>query len=239
MLLPTARMIEGDAEAWRAAERTDRIWAQTDAYRRRVEDAEMRLYRWGRSRDGYTGVSWGKDSVVTADISVRYLPRRPLVWVRVEPIFNPDCPAVRDAFLSRYPDAVYDEIVIPCRIDDRGQPHARGTLEAGFQQAVARYGAPHISGIRRDESAGRERYFCIFAGETERALAPIIRWSGEDVFAYLAANDLPVHPAYALSAGGTMERSRLRVASLGGQRGTEMGRRDWEELYYPEYRHWA
>lgn len=237
-IVATNRMVTGDADAWAAAVRLDQIWAGTDGFQRRVEEAEQILYRWGRGKSGYTGVSWGKDSVVVADMSVRYLPRRPLVWVRVEPIFNPDCIAVRDDFLARYPDVAYDEIIIHCRIDDTGIPHATGTLERGFSHAAQRYGEAHISGIRRDESGHRERYFRVFAGETRNTLAPIIRWQGEDVFAYLAAHDLPVHPAYGLSLGGVMERSRLRVASLAGKRGREMGRREWEDLYYPEYRQW-
>lgn len=64
--------------------------------------------------------------------------------------------------------------------------------------------------------------------------APIGWWSDTDVFAWLAARDLPVHPAYACSMGGMLERRHLRVAGIGGDRGTGFGRREWERRYYPE-----
>ena len=57
-------------------------------------------------------------------------------------------------------------------------------------------------------------------------------------FAYLAQHDLPVHPVYAMSMGGVIDRSKLRVASLRGRSGTGMGRREWEDLYYPEFMKW-
>ena len=35
-----------------------------------------------------------------------------------------------------------------------------------------------------------------------------------------------------MTLGGRLDRTHLRVASLGGVRGTEMGRREWEWAYY-------
>ena len=236
-LLSSPRLLPGDREAWNLAQSQDLAWAATAAFERQVDDAAMRLLRWSRQRQGYVGVSWGKDSMVVAHLATLYAPSVPLVWVRVEPVRNPDCLAVRDAFLRMHP-ARYDEIEIQCPTDADGTPHARGTLEAGFGVAAKRYGDQHISGIRRSEAGRREMYFRVHGGETDRTLAPIIRWSGDDVFAYLAAFDLPVHPVYAMSLGGVIPRERLRVSSLRGRMGTEMGRREWEDTYYPECRHW-
>ena len=238
-LIESPRFQPGDLDAWRAASARDPVWADTPAYRERVEEAELRLYRWGRDKDYYAGVSWGKDSVALAHMLLTYLPDSPLVWIREEPTKNPDCLLVRDEFLRRFPAARYDEITVRCRIDEAGNPHATGTLEAGFAAAARRYGANHISGVRRYEAAGREKYFRASGGETDRTLAPLIRWTGDDVFAYLAEHDLPVHPVYAMSMGGVIDRSKLRVASLRGRSGAGMGRREWEDLYYPEYRHWT
>lgn len=53
-----------------------------------------------------------------------------------------------------------------------------------------------------------------------------------DVFAYLAARDLPVHPAYAMSHGGRLDRRWLRVGSIGGTRALGRGRMEWESAYY-------
>ena len=57
-------------------------------------------------------------------------------------------------------------------------------------------------------------------------------WKGADVFAYLAAHELPIHPAYGMSLGGAIERERLRVSALGGSRGAEFGRATIEWTYY-------
>ncbi len=65
-----------------------------------------------------------------------------------------------------------------------------------------------------------------------RTCAPIGWWTGGDVYAYLHQHGLPVHPAYACTMGGELDRDRVRVASLGGTRGTEFGRRQWEWAYY-------
>ena len=56
-------------------------------------------------------------------------------------------------------------------------------------------------------------------------------WSARDVFAYLNAHDLPVHPAYAMTFGGALDRGRLRVGTIGGSRGTEFGRAEWEAAH--------
>jgi len=40
------------------------------------------------------------------------------------------------------------------------------------------------------------------------------------------------HPAYACSMGGALDRAQLRVAALGGDRGSGHGREEWERRYY-------
>ena len=67
---------------------------------------------------------------------------------------------------------------------------------------------------------------------TERTCAPLGGWTGADVFAYLHTHRLPVHPAYACSLGGVLDRDRIRVAALGGERGRGHGRAEWERRYY-------
>jgi phosphoadenosine phosphosulfate reductase len=139
---------------------------------------------------------------------------------------------VRDAFLAAH-DAAYQEVEIWCRRDEDGW-HATGTLERGFDVAAARHGDRYVSGIRGEESAGRARRVRAYGLSTGRTCAPVGRWSSALVYAYLAHHDLPVHPAYACTHGGSLDRGRLRVASLGGQRGTGRGREEWERRYYRE-----
>jgi hypothetical protein len=37
-----------------------------------------------------------------------------------------------------------------------------------------------------------------------------------------------------MSMGGTIDRNHIRVSSVGGKRGSNMGRAEWEKLYYPD-----
>lgn len=227
MLISSPRHTRADLDVWGRWERSDATYARSAAILLdgRVRRAREEIASFTADGPCYVGVSWGKDSVVVAHLAVNL--GLPIVWVRVEPIINPDCQAVRDAFLSKYPEMLYLEIEEWCRQDATGW-HATGTLERGFARAPARR---YVSGIRAEESASRERR--VNAGlSTPQTCAPIGRWSSLDVFAYLYAHGLPVHPAYACSFGGTLDRGRIRVSSLGGQRGTGRGRAEWERRYY-------
>lgn len=233
MLIASARHRPGDVEAWEHASSRDLAWAGLPAHHARVEAAEMEVVRFCRQAC-HASVSWGKDSTVLADVVARVCPHVPLVHVRVEPIDNPECAEVRDRFLGLHPDVTYDEITVHCRIDEHGAAHATGTLERGFREASRRHSERHISGIRAAESAGREWRRRAYGTSGERACAPLIEWQAADVWAYLAERDLPVHPAYAMTMGGALDRDRLRVSWIGLQHGTGTGRREWERAYYAD-----
>lgn len=179
----------------------------------------------------YVGVSWGKDSVVVAHLARLVDPSIPLVWVRVHPIDNPDCVLVRDDFLAVHPGA-YAEI--DERVDSADEDAVRGAHRRGFARAAKQFGERYASGVRAEESAQRALSAAVHGVSTDRTCRPILRWSGLDVFGYLARYGLPVHPAYACSYGGMLDRIHLRVAAIGGKRGQGRGRREWERCYYPE-----
>jgi len=121
--------------------------------------------------------------------------------------------------------------LLECARDATGW-HATGTLERGFVEAARRHGDAHVSGVRAEESGARKRRM-MASGETSASTcAPIGWWKAADVFAYLYARGLPVHPAYACGISGAWTRERIRVASLGGQRGRGHGRAEWERAYY-------
>lgn len=233
-LIDSPRLRPEDRTAWQTASAQDLAWASTGRHQRLVEEAERTIVRFTAAGDGYAGVSWGKDSTVLADLVARVAPTVPLVYVVVTPINNPDCPAVRDRFLDLHPAARYEEIVVANRTGGAGR-----TSTHGFQEAARRFGDRHLSGIRRDESGGREMRFRRWGLETDRTLAPLGNWSARDVFAYLTARSLPIHPAYAMSFGGAIPRDHLRVSSLGGVRGRGTGRQEWERAYYPEAEAWT
>lgn len=234
MILYSPRWRRGDREAWDVAERADAAWSQTRAFWRRVNRAEAAVRAFVGAGPAYVSVSWGKDSLVTADLAIRVVPTTLLVWIRFEPTFNPDCLVVRDAFLASWPYTRYDEIVIELTRDERGKLHSTGTLERGFARAVERHGPRHLSGVRAEESGGRKIRMRRHSEISKNTCAPIGWWSAHDVYAYLYAMELPVHPAYAMTCGGRWEREAIRVASIGEQHGRGFGRREWEAMYYPE-----
>lgn len=234
MLIRVPEHTERDLDAWERGEKLDRAIAASALHKRRVARSVAALEQFVAKPGGcYCGVSWGKDSVAVAHLVATVCQQVPLVWVRVEPICNPHCTIVRDAFLGMFPAIHYDEISSDCWRDNSGW-HASGTLERGFSEAEKRHGKRHISGIRSQESAMRKRRCMMFGESSETTCAPLAWWTSEDVFAYLYAHGLPAHPAYAMSMGGAIERGRLRVSSLGGQRGTGHGRTEWEQRYYPD-----
>ncbi len=172
----------------------------------------------------YLGTSWGKDSV-----TVLHLAREiavPVVWVRVDGEESPDCPLVRDAFLARWP-VEYHEIHATS-----GVGQGKRTSSLGFEEAARRFGARHISGVRAEESTTRAITVARNGVASAGSCRPIARWSAIEVFAYASRHDLPIHPAYACTFGGTLDRGRVRVGALGGERGTGKGRREWEARYY-------
>ena len=232
MLIASRRHGPADLARWEQLVGGWKYWAHSKVHQKRAQKTRSEVLSFTGGDRCYAGVSWGKDSVCLAHLIVTLVPRIPLVWVRVEPDYNPDCLLVRDAFLSRFPEARYDEIVIT-----RGVTYApHGTLRAGSQVAAERHGDRYLSGVRGAESGARARRMAAFGTSTGRTCAPLGWWQGVDVFAYLVAHNLPIHPAYACMMGGLLDPVDIRVSPLGGERGTRpgdgMGRAEWERRYY-------
>lgn len=225
VLIPSSRHTKADLRLWAEYERADLV----HDLGAKVDRSLQTIAEFDKGHC-YAGVSWGKDSTVLAHLIAISRPEMPVVWHRIEPIKSPECEAVRDHFRRQWP-LNYHEIVRWCR---RGKDewHASGTLESAAAEAVARFGERRILGIRADESRER-RLTCLING-TSSALScrPLAWWTVQDIFSYLAQHELPVHPAYAMLGGGRYDRSRLRVASLGGKRGDGLGRAEWEREYY-------
>lgn len=228
-LIRNHRQSPADLEHWATMEMFDRRLGRDPRLDRKADDAARVLLAFrDAGGPGYVGVSWGKDSVVVADIACRAGMGWPLVWVRMKGVENPDCPLVRDAFLALHPGATYDEIEVDY------DPAARRTSAPGFEVAAARHGDRYASGVRAEEAGYRKLRMRHHGLATARTCAPIGWWSGVEIFAYLERHALPVHPAYGCTMGGTYDRIRVRVGAIGGERGTMFGRREWEQRYYPD-----
>lgn len=242
MLIRSERHTERDLAAWAIAERCDELHAEMARFRKAVQRASDALLAFaGRTPEFYVGVSWGKDSTALADMAQRLCPRAPLVYVRCAPLDNPDCALVRDAFLSRWPDARYEEI------DSQCAPGELAIDAAGFVQQLGHSGPwgrglamlqrrarAHVTGIRAEESKGRRVRCRVWGESSPLACAPLAWWTAKDVYAYLYSRHLPVHPAYACTMDGAFDRERLRVDMIGCEIGQHQGRAAWERRYYPD-----
>ena len=232
-LVNPGRCSAADLAHWRVLRAKDRLYAKQRDHLARVAQARRAVEHFLASgMPCYAGVSWGKDSTVLAHLVAGT--GIPLVWVRVEPLYNPDCLLVRDEFLRQHPGAVYHEVVVNAERGPDGLWAGTGRLEEGFRQAQSRFGARYLSGVRGQESLARRARMNILGIESKNTCVPLGHWTAADVYAYLCVNDLPVHTAYGCTMGGKLDRDWLRVATLGGERGTEQGRRSWEFHYYPE-----
>jgi phosphoadenosine phosphosulfate reductase len=203
-------------------ERQDALHATSSRLRGKIDQAKQALERFVAGGPCYCGVSWGKDSVAVAGLIAEMGLDVPIVWIRVEPIANPDCALVRDTFLDRFA-LRYEEVEV-----DVSEPGS------GFDRAARLFGRRYISGIRKVESFRRRMRMGRWGHSSRNTCAPIGWWSTDDVFGYLALHDLPVHPAYACSRGGLYARDAIRVDVIGGLCGRGGARDSWERIYYPD-----
>lgn len=221
MLISSHRHTTEDLALWAAYEAADRLHGATlDA---KIEHATNVVRRFAEQAC-YAGVSWGKDSVAVAHLAACAVPTIRLRWVRWKAHENPDCERVRDAFLQRHLTIDYAEIIAPDDDNDTGTQ--------GFRMLSEACGLRRITGLRADESGPRKISARWHGVATEASCRPLLWWNIPDVMGYLARYDLPVHPAYAMLGGGRWSRKALRVDSLGGERGDQFGRAQWEREYY-------
>lgn len=242
MLIPSPRFKPGDLEAWDQLERYDHKLGGTLRAQHQEAEALRTLEQWMTEHpDGSVSTSWGKDSTVVCDLATRVNPNITIKRARVADWEPPETDWVRDAFLQTHPHVNYIEVLYQGRIPQRGEPgfeeiHADPNRKATNIQKKLIPGR-YISGVRAEEARIRAQSLRWHGVSTDYTSRPIIKWTGVDVFAYLAAHDLPVHPTYAMTYSGLLDRRWLRVHILGStkaKRSAVYGRSmdEWEDDYY-------
>lgn len=239
MLIESPRHSPADLEAWRHLERYDAALAADPRWAAREERARQVIRDFAAAGPCYASTSWGKDSTCMSHLAATSGVRLPLVYVRMRRWENPDCDGVRDRFLAEYGHLVdYREYWVDGSPRwweaDPGYAAPRAHAARYFAQPEADYGRRHISGVRAEESRIRRLAQARWGDAGPGACRPLGRWKGTDVYAYLFRHDLPVHPAYAMSYGGTLDRIWLRVSPIGSVTNAHKGRAEWEQHYYPE-----
>lgn len=229
------RCTRRDWEVWQARARSDAVWSRTHAHRLRVDQSLEMCASFIAGPRGYIGVSWGKDSCALLLLTMAAGCDWPLVYVRIDPVANPDCALVRDAWFAMYPQLAerYTEIAIRCQPKlSTGRYDTNAAYESGFDLARRRFGERYLSGVRADEASIRRLTIRRngLGDDESRTGRPLGYWQSEDVFAYLS--HAPMHPAYPCTLSGAYERGRVRVNNLWGLYGEGHGRAEWESKYY-------
>lgn len=239
-LIDSPRLSAQDRDAWARHARYDAILSAAPSWPEREERARQIIRDFATAGACYASTSWGKDSTAMAHLVATSGVRLPLVYVRPTSWESPDCLAVRDAFLEKYGDRVeYEEYWVTLGRrwwhPENGPALVTGShIGSQFAEPERAYGRRHISGVRAEESRMRRMALGRWGDAGPGACRPIGRWTAVDVFAYLHRHDLPIHPAYAMSYGGRLDRRWLRVSPIGGISGADKQRAEWERHYYPE-----
>lgn len=236
-LIASPRHRPADLAHWAELEDLDRVNGRRLVRSGKPDLAIDAVVAFAMAGRCYASVSWGKDSTVLAHLVWRANQHAglnvPLVHFKQEWWHNPDCDLVRDQFLSAFPGLQYDEIVMTYDYAREVHEHRSLYLEDAYRRAADLHGWRYITGLRGDESRVRRLRMKGHGTSSRYTCAPIGWWTASEVYAYLAHFNLPVHPAYACSRGGLLDRDWLRVDGLGEMRGEERGRREWEAEYYP------
>lgn len=230
MLLSSERHSPEDLALWEMLERGDMLTGKRLARSPRSARAVSMLKRFVDEGPCYLGTSWGKDSVVVCHMAASAGVRVPIVHIVQEgPQRDPEQHRVRDVFLARF-DVDYHEVVVEEQTREQRETGRAPALEVGIRRAQARWGKRWISGLRAEESGVRKLRAKI---GSDASCWPIAWWTAREVYGWLAYHLLPVHPAYAMTQGGMWDRDWIRVSILGGEKGQQHGRREWERHYYP------
>ena len=242
MLIPSERISPQDLSVWEERVRYDAVLGASTSMRERTSRAHQTINDFAAGGCCYASVSWGKDSTVLAHLVVTSGAKIPLVYVRMRGWENPDCLLVRDRFLGEY-KADYHEFFVDGGMrwwddpddssPDFSQKHSK-TVRKQFAEAEKMFGTRHISGVRAEESKTRRIAQARWGDAGPSACRPLGRWKAVEIFAYLHLHDLPVHPAYAMSWGGALDRCWIRVSPIGGISSAHRQRADWEQHYYPD-----
>ena len=225
MLIKCSRHTEKDINMWESYCEFDILYFLINErkIKLKIEAVLNEIYKF---KADYISISWGKDSTVLAHLCKDL--QLPFVCFRNR-FENPYNDIVKNDFISKYSInyiEYWSEITDKNYINEQVQFH---TIKA-YKKAQKDYGDKCILGIRQDESPSRTLSAIKFGISSKLKCRPLLRWSVNDIFAYLEKFELPVHPNYAMLGGGRYPRDKIRVGplSMGSQKGAEL----WEKEYY-------
>ncbi|MGD9157009.1 MAG: phosphoadenosine phosphosulfate reductase family protein [Desulfobacteraceae bacterium] len=229
MLIVTDKHTEADLKLWAELEEADLAYCMSD----KKEDLAISHIKEFCTSDYYISISWGKDSTVLAHLAYRAKCTNALVSFVRDPSsrnavydFNNDL--VRNMFLEKYKINSYFEVFY----SETGNPEKLKTMR-NFEKITGINKC--VLGVRAAESGIRKKSLWYHGISTEHKCRPLMKWTTQEIFSYLAKYGLPVHPVYGMTGNGRWDRNRLRVdGAIGGEGGISHGRDIWEREYYQD-----
>lgn len=229
MLIITDRHTKQDIEWWNELEEADIVYGINES---KINSAIHEIKSFC-DKNYYISVSWGKDSTVLTHLCVVAGCSKNIVSFVCDPSsrnafydFNNDL--VRNYFISKYKLNHYIEVFYP----ETGKPEKIKTMRrfeknTGLNKCVL--------GVRAAESGIRKKSLWYHGISTDRKCRPLMKWTTQEIFSYLAINKLPVHPVYGMTGSGRWDRNKLRVdGAIGADGGLSHGRDIWEKEYYQD-----
>lgn len=223
------------------------------AFKRRVQQAQDVMRRAASRGPVVVSTSWGKDSVVLADLALRTLGRVPLLHIassyRIQGF---------ERAQSHFEARTNVHVIEPRRtltetiewLHDVGLPHERTkSQQADVVKAIKkdvgtdwcnRNGySVQLLGMRAEENQRTRgmlfrRLGLIYEARGISIGAPLGWWTARDVWAYIVVHDLPWHPMYDMETHG-VTRETIRNAGWLSTDGAEHGRISWLRHHYPEH----
>lgn len=237
MLILSQRHTAADMALWGELEEADLVHGQRLMGSPKLQRSLDTLRAFAAAGPCHVAFSGGKDSTALLGlVALAELPL-PVVWFRAMPKHNPDVPEVVRA-VERHFGVTVEVIDYDSPTPVGMTPLQAETIAShNFIAACRAYQRDHgrrILGVRADESHARRMKMNRWGLTTENSCTPLGWWTAADVFGFLAAQDLPVPPVYAMLGGGRWDREHIRVDALAGERGDGSGRLEWEREYYGE-----
>ena len=236
MLIKIDKHTELDLELWKEYEEADSVHSELSSFK---EKEEKSLELLERTKPKVISVSWGKDSSVLAHLAHRadlccvYLYLCPFPYDTE----NPYSYLVSDKFLElyklkHYVVKYYCKTSAKDRKDNANEDKILNEWKKMAAEANKLFGGRFATGIRMQESSGRAINGKLYGEETKDSVRPLLKWSQNDIFAYLKKHDVPVHPYYACLDSGRFKREQIRVGTLYGVlANTFTIRQEFERIY--------
>lgn len=235
MLISCDRHTPQDIDCWNDYEESDYHYASFPTLQKRVNRSIRAIEEFLLKGRCYLAISGGKDSAVVSHLLSQITKTVPVRWLATEPLVDPYCRETIQEIVSYCGFSNYREHINWCRLGDR-EWHATGTLEEGIKSIQKEVGTlRYITGIRAQESVTRRLRCFQHLENSLNTCAPLAWWKTEDVYAYAAINNVPLHPTYGMLGGGRWKREKLRVSFLSLTHGTGGGRTEWEKEYYGDF----